>query len=371
MNFEPQKFFIGLIDFFSILLPGALLTYLLKDEVGPHLLGAQYHNLAGAEAYGVFFFSSYLLGHFVFLLGSKLDELVYDPLRRASYKNPIRPLAEGRKLSRPRTQWLARHFFKEDVDQAFNLVVRIKEFYLDPLQASPAINAFQWCKARLTLEHPAALATVQRFEADSKFFRSFLVILFVLMIWGIAKHQLAITLISLPMLALAFYRYVDQRLKATNQAYWYILTLESQREGGIRLPAVQSKLTHAGGVVFRRRGEQREYLLLRATPAPHEWVLPKGHIMPDEWRREAAVREVHEETGVWARIESKLNGVVSFSTQGEAVKVQFYLMEAVAAEKSSEARECVWLSLDEALARACHEETRKLLMSAEQKLAEA
>jgi len=32
MNFEPQKFFIGLMDFFSILLPGALLTYLLMDE---------------------------------------------------------------------------------------------------------------------------------------------------------------------------------------------------------------------------------------------------------------------------------------------------------------------------------------------------
>jgi hypothetical protein len=33
MNFEPQKFFIGLMDFFSILLPGALLTYLLMGEV--------------------------------------------------------------------------------------------------------------------------------------------------------------------------------------------------------------------------------------------------------------------------------------------------------------------------------------------------
>ena len=37
MNFDPQKFFIGLMDFFSILLPGALLTYLLMGEVGPDL----------------------------------------------------------------------------------------------------------------------------------------------------------------------------------------------------------------------------------------------------------------------------------------------------------------------------------------------
>ena len=39
MNFDPQKFFIGLMDFFSILLPGALLTWLLMGEVGPVVLG--------------------------------------------------------------------------------------------------------------------------------------------------------------------------------------------------------------------------------------------------------------------------------------------------------------------------------------------
>lgn len=39
MNFELQNFFVGLMDFFSILLPGALLTYLLADQVGPVVLG--------------------------------------------------------------------------------------------------------------------------------------------------------------------------------------------------------------------------------------------------------------------------------------------------------------------------------------------
>ncbi len=32
MNFDPQKFFIGLMDFFSILLPCVLLTWLLMDD---------------------------------------------------------------------------------------------------------------------------------------------------------------------------------------------------------------------------------------------------------------------------------------------------------------------------------------------------
>jgi hypothetical protein len=77
MNFDPQKFFIGLMDFFSILLPGALLTYLLIGEVGPVVLGDRYAKLPGMEAWADFLVASYLLGHLVFLLGSWLDEF-YD-----------------------------------------------------------------------------------------------------------------------------------------------------------------------------------------------------------------------------------------------------------------------------------------------------
>ncbi len=31
MDFEPQKFFIGLVDSFSVLMPGAVLAYVGKD----------------------------------------------------------------------------------------------------------------------------------------------------------------------------------------------------------------------------------------------------------------------------------------------------------------------------------------------------
>lgn len=70
MNFEPQKFFIGLMDFFSILLPGALLIYLLVDNVGPLVLGDRYSKLAGSEAGAVFLFVNYLLGHLVILIST-------------------------------------------------------------------------------------------------------------------------------------------------------------------------------------------------------------------------------------------------------------------------------------------------------------
>jgi hypothetical protein len=60
ISFNSQKSFIGLMDFFSILLPGVLITYLLMGEVGPAVLGDRYAQLAGAEAWAVFLFASYL-----------------------------------------------------------------------------------------------------------------------------------------------------------------------------------------------------------------------------------------------------------------------------------------------------------------------
>ncbi|UIE38901.1 hypothetical protein [Leptodesmis sichuanensis] len=76
------------MDFFSILLPGALLTYLLMGEVGPVVRGDRYDNLYGAQAWAAFLFASYLFGHLVFLLGSWLDEF-YDWARRYTLKTPL------------------------------------------------------------------------------------------------------------------------------------------------------------------------------------------------------------------------------------------------------------------------------------------
>ena len=71
--FDPQKFFIGMMDFFSILLPGAVLTYLFSDVAGAPIFKDD-PIPGGAEGWIVFIFSSYLLGHLVFL-GTTLSPL--------------------------------------------------------------------------------------------------------------------------------------------------------------------------------------------------------------------------------------------------------------------------------------------------------
>ncbi len=368
MNFEPQKFFIGLMEFFSILLPGALLTYLLKDEVGPVILGYKYASLSGAEGLAVFLVTSYLFGHLIFLLGTWLDEF-YDMDRRLTLNQQIKLLANRSKLLPWRSRaaiWLV---FKRESDLAVNRAGKIKEEMLKGLQAKNAINNFQWCKALLAKEYPDNLATVQRFEADSKFFRCFVIVLLILVVLWSCQHKWQLVGIGSALIPLAMWRYMEQRYKSTNQAYWSVITLMAKE--GKKLPEdktapAASKLTHAGGVVFRKReGEVVEYLLVEAKDDPEQWVLPKGHIEASENPRETAVREVHEETGVWGKIIADL-GQVTFTVNGAAITTQFFLMEYAGRGLGQEAsREHQWVPYEEAVTKASHLETRDLLKSAE------
>jgi ADP-ribose pyrophosphatase YjhB (NUDIX family) len=110
-----------------------------------------------------------------------------------------------------------------------------------------------------------------------------------------------------------------------------------------------------------------EYLLVESKNDPDQWVLPKGHVEEDEQHRETAVREVREETGVWARIVQDL-GNVSYTVNGSVVSAHFFLMRAIGRGLRKEKdRRHKWLELQEAGVRANHMETRELLQVAERR----
>lgn len=86
-------------------------------------------------------------------------------------------------------------------------------------------------------------------------------------------------------------------------------------------------LTHAGGVVFRKRAASIEYLVVQASQDKSQWVLPKGHIEPGEDPRETAVREVKEETGYWARVVKWIQDLRLDNGASDTATVRFYCME--------------------------------------------
>jgi len=208
---------------------------------------------------------------------------------------------------------------------------------------------------------------VQRFEADSKFFRSLVVVLAVLGPWAWLQGSLVLAGLCGPLMLLALWRYAEQRGKSTARAYWHVLALEAEEATSSTGPGPFGAPTHGGGVVVRDVGGEAHYLLVRPRTADSEagWVLPKGHLEVGESTEEAAVREVREEVGIWARVRGEV-GEVHFQVGGDEVRVVFHLMEPVEdpGEGAGE-RGRRWVSASEVGSMAMPDEARRVLERAE------
>jgi ADP-ribose pyrophosphatase YjhB (NUDIX family) len=130
----------------------------------------------------------------------------------------------------------------------------------------------------------------------------------------------------------------------------------------------RAQLSHAGGVVFRTTGEEHVILLVRAKPAPHDWVLPKGHIDPGETPEECARREIREEAGVDSE-PAMLLGHDEFTTpQQKHVSVVFYLMRYRGDVPASEEREQCWVGFTKALALLPFGGAQRIVLAAQTEL---
>jgi hypothetical protein len=225
MENKPADFFLGIVNFFAVLVPGAVLAFFGMDlalnflSQHPYILGSSVKAIQGElRGWVIFIFASYILGQFVFLVGSPLD-LVYDKVRLLSKCIQKRfdlwcPGCIGRK-------WI-------ENDQMYLCATAIKQKNVNCSQGEGP-NTFQWAKAAIELGHPAAAVELHRYEADQKLFRSLTIVLLVLC--AIFVYQAASAeplLYLLPLIGLSFWRYVNQRRKSQDTAYTYLIVSKSQ-----------------------------------------------------------------------------------------------------------------------------------------------
>ena len=97
------------------------------------------------------------------------------------------------------------------------------------------------------------------------------------------------------------------------------------------------------------------------------WSLPKGHIEEGETPEQAALREVHEETGIESVIEKSL-GVIDFwfMAGGKRIHktVHHYLFResgGLLAPQESEVDEVAWFPLEEIIGRLAYPDEKKLI----------
>ncbi|PJG51158.1 NUDIX hydrolase [Bradyrhizobium forestalis] len=117
----------------------------------------------------------------------------------------------------------------------------------------------------------------------------------------------------------------------------------------------------AGGIVLRR-GSTPLLAVVRQRKR-NEWVLPKGKLDDGETPKEAAHREVIEETGHDVAVHEFL-GTLVYQSGGRSKVVHFWRMEADGGpvrKLMNDIKAVDWLTLDDAIARLSREYERAFL----------
>ncbi|MBI4307046.1 MAG: NUDIX hydrolase [Chloroflexi bacterium] len=120
----------------------------------------------------------------------------------------------------------------------------------------------------------------------------------------------------------------------------------------------------ASGGVVERSGPTGTEIAVIHRARHKDWTLPKGHPKGSETWGETAVREVHEETGCKAELES-LAGSVSYIVHGVPKIVVFFRMRLVEEgdfRPSEEVDKLEWMTPRRAVTTLTHEGERGLLM---------
>ena len=118
----------------------------------------------------------------------------------------------------------------------------------------------------------------------------------------------------------------------------------------------------AGGIVLRR-GAPPLVAVVRQRKR-NEWVLPKGKLDDGETPKQAAHREVLEETGHEVAIHEFL-GTLVYQSGGRSKVVHFWRMEADGGpvrKLMNDIKAVDWLTLDDAISRLSREYERAFLI---------
>ena len=138
--------------------------------------------------------------------------------------------------------------------------------------------------------------------------------------------------------------------------------------------------TSAGGLVLDRRGPDAQGALIGRLDRRGRllWSLPKGHVEDGETEPQAAVREVHEETGIHGEVLGKLGTIdFWFVADGRRVHktVHHYLLlstdpEQELSDADVEVSEVAWVPVEELADKLAYADERKLVQKVTDLLAD-
>ena len=198
-----NKFNLGLLDLLTIILPGGMIVGLAwKIGLISEWQFLENSNLPEWIIGAAFAAAAYVMGHFVYLVSSYLDDLIFAKLKEIWWpKNSLFTQANG---------------------------IRTRKI---PEVSTKDFNNFKYALGYL-LQHSGPLYfVVERMMAESKFFRSFCVVLFIAAGSAFYYGNWQEGMVELVFMGFSMVRYLSKRAQSINVAYQYLILLHENDLG--------------------------------------------------------------------------------------------------------------------------------------------
>lgn len=230
---KPQDFFLGVTEFFAILLPGAMFVGLFHEDSQIILVTAGI-SAQGASGWVAFVLAAYVAGHALHAAASPFDRL-YD----AIYARQRRANAGGDLL----------------LDRA--RVLRNRALGTD----SEITSVFSWARSYVRATNPSAASEIETRAAESKFFRSLSLVLFIAFLVFAWRGEAVVAVGTLLLMAFCFHRYCSRRWESTQLTYEYLVLLDTMGRpasgaGRTAAPAPTPSATPVVRTPIRRLGQR-------------------------------------------------------------------------------------------------------------------
>lgn len=240
MDYKPGDLFISVIDFFAVILPGALFSFLFLDY-RYYIFGPVFPEVGeGAPSWVAFIFASYMFGHFIFAVGSLFLDPFYDRFYAKAQRVKKDELPTAGRFLRLR-KWLRRYYLSvRNVKEKFEddaLKARADKYKKEDFDKENKENAedridteitnlFWWAGSIVRLQNANAAAEIDRLLADSKFFRSVTVVLLLISCRLLVNSAYIGLSFCILLLLLSMWRFMELRWKGTERTYEYYIALK-------------------------------------------------------------------------------------------------------------------------------------------------
>lgn len=229
---KPSDFFVSVVDFFSIILPGALVVFILQDFAMTQIFGLILPKITTElSQWIVYVFASYLVGNFISLVSPWLDPLyvrIY-----AKYQQAIAEQGGKPKIpQRLRIFWRSLKYPDKISDGP--LLIYSKELKKGMLKDAEIItgkshnklmNTIRWATALVRIQNPLAASDIDRVEASSKFFRSLTISLLFISIYFAFYLPFTVFMSCIFLMFLSGWRYMNLRWRRTTLTLEYFVAI--------------------------------------------------------------------------------------------------------------------------------------------------